>query len=61
MSLDSLTYLLATGVTFLIAAAYPGPATLAVAATSMAQGCRSGQVPGAGMSVGLALWRMDTP
>lgn len=56
MSLDGLIYLLVPAATFLVAAGSPGPATLAVAATAMARGRRSGLMLGAGLSVGLAFW-----
>jgi len=56
LSLDGLTFLLAPAATFLIAAGSPGPATLAVAATAMASGRRSGLILGAGLAVGLTLW-----
>ncbi len=56
MSLDGLTYLLAPAATFVIAAGSPGPATLAVAATAMARGRRSGLALAAGLALGLALW-----
>lgn len=41
---------------FLIVAASPGPATLAVCAVSAASGRKSGMVFGAGLSIGLAFW-----
>ncbi len=41
---------------FFIAAASPGPATLAVAATSLAFGRRAGFVLGTGLAIGLIFW-----
>lgn len=41
---------------FFVAAASPGPATLAVATTAMARGRRSALLLGIGLSIGLALW-----
>ncbi len=41
---------------FLIAAGSPGPATLAVAATAMAKGRRSGRALACGLALGLSLW-----
>ncbi|MEM7684064.1 MAG: LysE family transporter [Pseudomonadota bacterium] len=43
-------------VAFFVAAASPGPATLAVAAVAMSAGRRTGLVFGMGLSVGLAFW-----
>ncbi|MEM9059339.1 MAG: LysE family transporter [Pseudomonadota bacterium] len=43
-------------VAFFVAAASPGPATLAVAAVSMSAGRRAGIVFGLGLSVGLTFW-----
>lgn len=44
------------GVAFFVAAAAPGPATLALATVSMRAGRRSGLAFGAGLSLGLAVW-----
>lgn len=41
---------------FFVAAGSPGPATLAVAATSMQAGRRNGLKVGAGLAFGLAIW-----
>lgn len=41
---------------FLIAAATPGPATLAVSTTAMALGTRSAALLGFGLAVGLSFW-----
>lgn len=46
----------APALAFLVAAGSPGPATLAIAATSMARGRRAGLALGAGLWVGLCLW-----
>ncbi|MEM7753845.1 MAG: LysE family translocator [Paracoccaceae bacterium] len=43
-------------VAFFVAAASPGPATLAVAAVAMSAGRKKGLVFGMGLSVGLAFW-----
>ncbi|MEL6996648.1 MAG: LysE family transporter [Pseudomonadota bacterium] len=43
-------------VAFFVAAASPGPATLAVAAVAMSAGRKTGLVFGVGLSVGLAFW-----
>ncbi|MEO1491167.1 MAG: LysE family translocator [Pseudomonadota bacterium] len=53
--LEAATFL-APLLAFFIAAASPGPATLAVAATSMAQGRAAGLLLGIGLSVGLIFW-----
>lgn len=45
-----------TLMTFAVAASTPGPANLAIMATSMAQGRRSGLMFGLGLTVGLAFW-----
>ncbi|WP_430449533.1 LysE family translocator [Rhodophyticola sp.] len=42
--------------TFIVAAGSPGPATLAVAATSMARGRAGGIALGLGLALGLAIW-----
>ena len=54
--LDSLSFLIAPLIAFFIAAASPGPATLAVAATSMAHGLRPGLALGLGLTIGLSIW-----
>jgi threonine/homoserine/homoserine lactone efflux protein len=41
---------------FFVAAASPGPATLAVSTTAMAAGARAATVLGLGLAVGLAFW-----
>ncbi len=41
---------------FLVAAASPGPATLAVSTTAMARGTRAALWAGLGLSLGLAFW-----
>ncbi|MEM6663472.1 MAG: LysE family translocator [Pseudomonadota bacterium] len=41
---------------FFIAAASPGPATLAVAATAMARGRRAGLLLGTGLAIGVTFW-----
>ncbi len=41
---------------FVVAAGTPGPATLAVAGTSMASGRRAGLAMGTGLAIGLAAW-----
>ena len=41
---------------FFVAAASPGPATLAVSTTAMAAGARSAAALGVGLAVGLACW-----
>lgn len=41
---------------FFVAAASPGPATLAVSTTAMAAGARSAAALGVGLAVGLAFW-----
>ncbi|NIY76928.1 LysE family translocator [Thalassospira sp. HF15] len=43
-------------VAFFVAAASPGPATLALASVSMGSGRKSGLLFGAGLSVGLGVW-----
>lgn len=53
MSVEALAAPLAA---FFVAAASPGPATLAVAATAMARGTRAALVFGLGLSLGLAFW-----
>lgn len=55
-----LTSLLTIAIAFFIAAASPGPATLAVATVSMHAGRKSGLLFGAGLALGLAFgdwWR----
>lgn len=42
--------------TFFVAAASPGPATLAVSATAMSHGVRPALLLGIGLAVGLAVW-----
>lgn len=51
-----LTSLLTIAIAFFIAAASPGPATLAVATVSMHSGRKSGLLFGAGLALGLAFW-----
>jgi threonine/homoserine/homoserine lactone efflux protein len=51
-----LSWLLAPGLAFLIAAGSPGPATLAVAGTAMAEGRRAATALGLGLALGLAAW-----
>ena len=51
-----LASLSAIAAAFFVAAASPGPATLAVAAVSMQSGRRIGLLFGLGLSVGLAFW-----
>jgi threonine/homoserine/homoserine lactone efflux protein len=41
---------------FFVAAASPGPATLAVSTTAMAQGWRAAVLMGVGLALGLAFW-----
>lgn len=55
MPLD-LSYLIPPLLAFFVAAASPGPATLAVAATSMARGLRPGMALGVGLTLGLSMW-----
>lgn len=43
-------------IAFFVAAASPGPATLAVSTTAMAHGARAAAVLGIGLAVGLAFW-----
>ncbi|MEM6973803.1 MAG: LysE family translocator [Pseudomonadota bacterium] len=43
-------------IAFFVAAASPGPATLALAATAMSRGLRPGMAFATGLAVGLALW-----
>ena len=54
--MNDLTYLVAPALTFLVAAAAPGPATLATAASAMANGRRAGMLIGLGLGIGLAIW-----
>ncbi|MBK0400060.1 LysE family transporter [Limibaculum sp. M0105] len=49
-------FLVAPALAFFVAAASPGPATLSVAATSMARGRPAGLAMAAGLSLGLAAW-----
>lgn len=49
-------FLIAPALAFFVAAASPGPATLSVAATSMARGRAAGLAMAAGLSLGLGLW-----
>lgn len=42
--------------TFLVAAATPGPATIAVSATAMSRGARPALVLGVGLAAGLSVW-----
>ncbi|MEM9011501.1 MAG: LysE family transporter [Pseudomonadota bacterium] len=56
MSLAEAGPLLASAAAFFVAAAAPGPATLAVAGTAMAAGRRAALVLGAGLTLGLAAW-----
>ena len=51
-----LTSLLTIAIAFFIAAASPGPTTLAVATVSMHSGRKSGLFFGAGLALGLAFW-----
>jgi len=53
---DMLLPVLTSMFAFAIAAGAPGPATLAVAGVSMAQGRRAGLAIAMGLSVGLAFW-----
>jgi len=46
----------AIGAAFFVAAAAPGPATLALATVAMRAGRRSGLAFGAGLTIGLAVW-----
>lgn len=48
--------LLASVLTFAVAAGSPGPATLAVSGTAMARGARSGVGMALGLTLGLAAW-----
>lgn len=48
--------LIAIAVAFFVAAASPGPATIAVATVSMSAGRKTGLLFGTGLSVGLAFW-----
>lgn len=41
---------------FFVAAASPGPATLAVSTTAMARGARAAVLMGVGLAIGLAFW-----
>jgi|FEC22Drversion2_1045045.scaffolds.fasta_scaffold01622_1 threonine efflux protein len=43
-------------IAFFVAAASPGPATLAVSTTAMASGARSALLLGTGLALGLAFW-----
>lgn len=54
--MPDLASLSAIAAAFFVAAASPGPATLAVAAVSMSAGRRTGMAFGLGLSVGLAFW-----
>ncbi|MEM9043932.1 MAG: LysE family translocator [Pseudomonadota bacterium] len=54
--MSDLTYLIAPSLAFLIAAGSPGPATLAVAGTSMLRGRRAGLALSLGLTLGLAFW-----
>lgn len=45
---------------FFVAAASPGPATLAVSTTAMARGARAAAVLGTGLAAGLAFWGVVT-
>lgn len=47
---------LAAAAAFFVAAASPGPATLAVSATAMAHGTRTALLFGLGLAAGLAFW-----
>ncbi|MCL5777629.1 LysE family translocator [Limibaculum sp. FT325] len=49
-------FLIAPALAFFVAAASPGPATLSVAATSMARGRAAGLAMAAGLSMGLGSW-----
>ncbi|MEM9097862.1 MAG: LysE family translocator [Pseudomonadota bacterium] len=54
--MNDLAYLIAPSLAFLIAAGSPGPATLAVAGTSMLRGRRAGLALAFGLTFGLAFW-----
>lgn len=54
--MTGLEFLIAPCLAFVAMAASPGPATLAVAATSMASGRRHGVMLGFGLAIGLAAW-----
>ncbi|MEM7498934.1 MAG: LysE family transporter [Pseudomonadota bacterium] len=54
--MEGMAFLAAPLLAFFVAAASPGPATLAVAATAMARGRAAGLALGAGLAVGLAFW-----
>lgn len=56
LGLLDVSALATVAVAFFVAAASPGPATLATAATAMAYGRRAALSFAAGLSVGLALW-----
>lgn len=57
---ENLSFLIAPLVAFFIAAASPGPATFAVAATSMAKGMKPGLALGVGLTLGLSVWGVLT-
>ena len=50
------TNLITIGVAFFVAAASPGPATIAAATVSMSAGRKAGLLFGLGLSIGLAIW-----
>lgn len=54
------SYVIAPALAFLVAAGSPGPATLAVASTSMASGRRAGICLGFGLAAALAFWGVLT-
>lgn len=58
--IDQFSFLIPSLLAFFVAAASPGPATLAVAATSMAQGLRPGLALGVGLTLGLSVWGIFT-
>lgn len=60
MSLGAHVDILAALLAFFIAAASPGPATMAVAATSMARGRPAGLILGFGLSLGVCFWGVLT-
>lgn len=54
--MEGVAFLAAPLLAFFVAAASPGPATLAVAATAMAHGRAAGLAFSAGLALGLAFW-----
>ncbi|MEM7058024.1 MAG: LysE family translocator [Pseudomonadota bacterium] len=60
MNLDQLSFLMPPLLAFFVAAASPGPATLAVAATSMARGLWASLALGVGLTIGLSVWGILT-